>query len=270
MMEESTSPLAVFLEYSEEIYLLLEKIQIAILGGIFFVLVFTYSVLNDTFFHTDVFSWSIYFLKLVSFIFVLGYGIPSIRSLNSWGNNFFKSAYILKFEVLPAVGDNFKEQLLNKILEVFIDIDTRLQNYDMSLIKKCFIDVSVRGNKISHLFDVFIGRMRSPEFTKEENEMMKSLEGTKFIAAKEFTQENPVTSEDINAFKEEIFDTIRVPFYLTFLEPDINFNRIILVSNSSFTPDCIEYVKNRKNRIRHTGFDLIEKKGNEYKVIYVN
>ncbi len=268
-MERETSPLAVFLEYSEEIYLLLEDTQIAIIGGIVFVLTFAFSVINDTFFHTEYFSGLVYFLKIISLIFVLGNGIPVFKRLNKWGTNFFKSSYVLKFEMLPAIGNTSQEQLLNKTLEVFIDVDARLKEFDWNMIKKNFINVNVNGKKTSHLFDVFIGKMKSSEYSEEERKMMKSLEGTKYIAAKEFTQKEPITSKDIENFKNEILDSFRVPFYLRFFTADIQFNRIILVSNSTFTPDCINYVKNRRNRLRQTGFDLIIKKDNRYNVLFI-
>ena len=77
----------------------------------------------------------------------------------------------------------------------------------------------------------------------------------------------PVTAENLDNFRNDILDATTFGALRKNTE---NPYRMLVVSNTSFSEDSLEYVKSKKNQIKNKAFDLIFQQDNQYKIVYIS
>lgn len=266
MEKEEFSPYASFLEFSEEIYLMLGSLYTLIVAGIGIVILTIIAVID--FFFPFLKHWILgiyFFWGLFAFVLIWN-GILFIRDFRSWENRFIRTSYFMKFRLLPTEGKTVQEQLLNKISDVFIRYTEKWENYPKNILLDNFTNVVIKGKHEQHFFDIFIGDFIIEKKDKTSLKIKSDLKDKGYIAARILDKEEPVSSTDLSKFREEIIDVIKLPFYRKKSNPF----RMIIISKSSFTDDALEYVKDSKNWINKKSFDLVEQKDDMYNVIWIS
>ena len=272
MERDTISPYASFLEYSEEMYLLLGNIKILITYGFGFVILILLFMI-DGFFKLNIFIKYFWHLGIFAGFFaliILYASIPVYKDVSKWEKNYINSSFFMTFSVLPIKGEYREDILLVKILKVFIRYHDILSDYSDDMLLANFTNVTLEGNTKEHNFDVFIAGLKDDDYDKETRKMMEALKNKGYIVAKIFDKKEPVNSLDLDEYRSDLLDVTTHRGVKKLFLDDHNPFRIIVVSNSSFTDDAVEYVKNRENSIKKVSFDLIEQKDDISNIIWIS
>lgn len=273
MEKENISPYASFLEYSEEMYLMLDNIKTLIIYGFGFVILILLFI-ADGYFKLNYFLNNLQIFGIIAGILafiVIYYSIPVYKDISKWEKNYLNSSYFLNFSLLPLEGKYLGDQLLVKILDVFARYKNITSKYSWDMVVDKFTDITAIGNTKEHSFDVLIAGIRSDDDDdKDTRKMMEELKDKGYIVAKIFDKVEPVTSSDLDEYRSNILDaTTHHGAKKVFLQEKNPF-RIIAVSPSSFSDDAVEYAKNKKNWIKRVSYDLIEQKNDMYNIIWIS
>ena len=175
MEKENVSPFASFLEYSEEMYLMLENIKTLIIYGFGFVILILLFMV-DGYFKLNIlvnYFWIFGFVAGFFALIIVYATIPVYKDLGKWEKNYLNSSYFLNFSLLPLEGKYLQDQLLAKILDVFARYKNITSKYSWDMVVDKFTDITAIGNTKEHSFDVLIAGIRSDDDDRDTRKMME-------------------------------------------------------------------------------------------------
>lgn len=181
------------------------------------------------------------FILIIASPFVIWNSVRLIRPVRRWMDDYFRFASVVKFELLPAEGDTPENRILNKLAEVYPEVE-EVRDRAPAAIRR---NVGLR-RKSRTLWDV-VCDVNYPRFGPIA--WIHRYFGTPaYFLIKRFPGPNPVSVEELRDVAEALrYDLPR---------PRPLIRRIFVVSAVGFAPDAIGAVEGKRMG-RLSKFDVL-------------
>ena len=172
-------------------------------------------------------------ILLIAFPFEVWNSVRLIRPVRRWMEDYFRFASVVKFELLPVEGETPEDRILNKLAEVYPEVERLRKRAPRSIQRQ----VGLR-RKSRLVWDV-VCDVNYPRFVPIS--WFHRYFGTPaYFLIRRFPGPELISAEDLNVIGEGLKRDLHRPRPLI--------RRILVVSVAGFTPDAVNAVESRRIR----------------------